>query len=159
MPDGTDRGRGLVERGFAESEMMGGYCRTHELVPDMILTSPARRTRETVDSFCTGLGGAPAVREAEALYLGSPSELLGEIRALDAAGVDAQALLVVGHNPGLHALALGLAAPGAGPALKQLSEKFPTAALAAFEVGLESWRTLRPGAATLVRYVTPKSLR
>jgi phosphohistidine phosphatase len=65
--------------------------------------------------------------------------------------------MLIGHNPGLHNLALVLASRGAD--LPQLEQKFPTAVLATLVVHSESWAALRPGDAELVDYVVPRQLR
>jgi phosphohistidine phosphatase len=64
--------------------------------------------------------------------------------------------MLIGHNPGLHNLALVLASRGAD--LPQLEEKFPTGALATLVVHSESWAALSPGDAELVDYVVPRQL-
>ena len=65
-------------------------------------------------------------------------------------------LLLIGHNPGLHELALDLASTGAER--ERLEEKFPTAALAT--LALETtWSRAAPSGATLTAYVVPKQLR
>jgi phosphohistidine phosphatase len=63
----------------------------------------------------------------------------------------------VGHNPGLHELALLLADPDSPVELPPLSGKFPTGALASFRFG-PAWRRLKPHTATLIAYVTPREL-
>jgi phosphohistidine phosphatase len=64
--------------------------------------------------------------------------------------------MLIGHNPGLQNLALGLASQGAH--LPQLEEKFPTGALATLVVRSASWSALGPGEAELVDYVVPRQL-
>jgi phosphohistidine phosphatase len=66
--------------------------------------------------------------------------------------------LVVGHNPGLHELAINLAGPSSvKPELSRLSQGFPTASLAEFLV-TTSWHKLSPGAAALQRFLQPADL-
>jgi phosphohistidine phosphatase len=67
-------------------------------------------------------------------------------------------VLLVGHDPGLHELALVLAGSGRRAALDRLREKFPTGALAVLEAELRSWRELAPGAARLVEFTRPRDL-
>jgi phosphohistidine phosphatase len=64
--------------------------------------------------------------------------------------------MLVGHNPGIQDLALGLAM--SGPALAALREKFPTGALATVEVNVGRWRDVDDGKATAAVLVTPRSL-
>jgi len=87
------------------------------------------------------------------LYAASEAELLERLQALpDSVG----SVMLVGHNPGLHDLALALASRGAD--LPQLEQKFPTGALATLVVDGESWADLSPGDAELVDYVVPRQL-
>jgi phosphohistidine phosphatase len=88
------------------------------------------------------------------LYAASAEELLERLRALPE---DVGSMMLIGHNPGLHDLALNLASRGTG--LEQLREKFPTAALATLVIAGESWTTLSPGDAELAGYVMPRRLR
>jgi phosphohistidine phosphatase len=63
--------------------------------------------------------------------------------------------MLIGHNPAVERLTLGLAGPG--PERDRVEAKFPTGALAtlAFE---GSWRSLAPGGARLLAFVTPREL-
>ena len=67
-------------------------------------------------------------------------------------------VLVIGHNPGLHALALALGRRGPGPTFARLSTRFPTAALAIFETGIDSWAAFRAESARLVDFKIAKEL-
>jgi phosphohistidine phosphatase len=67
-----------------------------------------------------------------------------------------ESVMLIGHNPGLHQLALALASTG--DELERLGAKFPTAALATIELA-STWRRAAAGDATLAAYVVPKQLR
>ena len=85
------------------------------------------------------------------LYAASEQKLLEGLQALPESVSS-----VIGHNPGLHNLALVLASRRAD--LLRLEEKFPTGALATLVVRSESWTALDPGEAELVDYVVPRQL-
>ena len=155
-PGGGDRERALVERGRRESRWMGALCREQARPPTLILVSPARRTMETCESFCEGFGATLPQKVVDGIYMGSPGSLL---YAIAEAGGGEAGVLVIGHNPGMHALALALGQRGPGPAYARLSTRFPTAALAIFETGIDSWAALRPESATLVDFKMAKELR
>jgi phosphohistidine phosphatase len=91
--------------------------------------------------------------EAE-LYGASSEQLLARIRRVPE---EVASLMVIGHNPGLQALALALAS--AGGELERLAAKFPTAALATITLAETTWRQLAEGDAVLAAYVVPKQLR
>ena len=78
--------------------------------------------------------------------------------AVAEAGGSEAGVLVIGHNPGLHALALALGRRGPGPAFARLSTRFPTAALAIFEAGIDSWAAFRAESARLVDFKIAKEL-
>jgi phosphohistidine phosphatase len=150
-----DHDRPLAARGREAAPLIGAYMVQHGLVPDQVLVSPARRARETWDLVASAFGKTLAVSYDERLYDASVRAMLGPLRGIDAS---AHALLVVGHNPGLQELASLLLASGDSDARRQLLEKFPTAALAVLEVPIDAWSDLRPHAARLDRFVTPRAL-
>jgi phosphohistidine phosphatase len=87
------------------------------------------------------------------LYLAGPEEILARIAL---AGDRVRSLLVVGHNPGIAALAGQLAGKGDSEALARLRRKFPTGALAELATDSPRWRDLAPAGATLAWFLTPR---
>jgi phosphohistidine phosphatase len=65
---------------------------------------------------------------------------------------------VIGHNPGTHALALGLTGSGNSKSLAQLALGFPTAGLAVIDFEAEGWDRIKAGQGKLRAFVTPKGL-
>jgi phosphohistidine phosphatase len=154
-PGLDDIERPLNRRGIGACATMAAYMAERGIAPDLVLSSPARRARETFDRLIENAGQPWPALYPEALYLAAPETLLAEIRAVDdAVGV----LLVLGHNPGLAALARSLAGTGVEADLAGLGGKFPSAALASFEFAAEQWNDVAPGAGRLVAYATPKGL-
>lgn len=89
------------------------------------------------------------------LYGASAEDLLERIRLVPEA---ADSVMLIGHNPGLHELALVLAA--AGRKLERLERRFPTAALATLTpLDTTTWSQLSRADAVLAAYVVPKQLR
>jgi phosphohistidine phosphatase len=125
------------------------------LAPDLILCSPAVRTRQTLDLILPHLAGGPTVEYEEAFYLAAASVLLGRIRKI---GANVRHVMIVGHDPGLHGLALELSGAGAPDDLQALSEKFPTAGLAVITFDLKDWARIRPAGGRLALFMTPKRL-
>jgi phosphohistidine phosphatase len=156
-PGLDDHERGLAPRGTKAATAMGRYLREQGLVPDLVLCSGAMRTRATLSLVIPELGGAPPrIRYDEALYLASPVTLLDALHGVDKAPGH---VMMVGHNPGMHALALELAGGGQRDGMSALATKFPTAALAVITFEARSWKDIRPGTGRLERFVTPKDLR
>jgi phosphohistidine phosphatase len=80
------------------------------------------------------------------------------LERLRAVGKEHRHVLVVGHNPGLHALALDLVGKGERGLIAELAKKFPTAAIAVLRVPGDRWSGLKRGAARLDRFVKPRTL-
>jgi phosphohistidine phosphatase len=122
---------------------------------DLVLCSTARRTRETAALVLAGFAPQPTVAFEDALYLAALSELIRRLRGLEE---NTRAVLLIGHNPGLHQLALALVAADS-PGYPALSAgKFPTAARASFAVET-GWSDLGRSRHALRDYVTPDLLR
>jgi phosphohistidine phosphatase len=122
--------------------------------PALVLCSTSVRTRQTLEAIQPSLGKSSRVELLPELYAASKPELLERLKALPES---VASVMLIGHNPGLHNLALLLASRGAD--LPQLEAKFPTGALATLVVDSESWSALSPGDAELVDYVVPRQLR
>jgi phosphohistidine phosphatase len=150
-----DRTRKLIERGRKDAAKIGAYMASHGLIPDRVIVSPSTRTQETWKFAAAGFRPAPAVNSPERLYNAAPAAILGVIKEAPAA---AHTLLVVGHNPGLHELALTLIASGNVEMREQLREKLPTSGLVIIDFALDGWSKLHVQSGRLERFVTPKSL-
>jgi phosphohistidine phosphatase len=154
-PGTEDRDRPLADKGGRAVREVGVWAEEAGLAPELILCSPAVRTRQTLALLLPHLGGRPEVKLEEALYLANAEALAARLRRV--AGKCPNVLLV-GHNPGIEALAVALVHGPAGPLGKRLREGMPTAALAAFELD-GPWAALDDGAARLTHYITPKAPR
>ncbi len=150
-----DKDRPLNARGRDAAALMGGYLERHRLAPDRALASTAVRTRETWILLAQALARPVAVEFDERLYAAPPEAILDVIRASPPA---AQALIVVGHNPGLQALAAALAGAGDSAARRRMAEKFPTTALAVIDFAVDDWAALRPGRGRLAHFIDPRAL-
>ena len=149
----ADIDRPLAPRGERAARTLAKYIRRKRIRPALVLCSPALRTRQTLEAVEASLGKRCAVEVVPQLYAASEQELLERLQALPE---PVTSVMLIGHNPGLHNLALLLASGGAD--LPQLEEKFPTGALATLVVHSESWTALSPGEAELVDYVVPRQL-
>ncbi len=158
---GTDRAgvrdieRALAPRGERTAPLMGRFIAGHHLEPDLILSSTARRTRQTLALVQAELPSKPKVVYDEALYLAEPEAIL-EVIAARAGSV--KRVMVIGHNPGLQELALLLSGAGRKPDLAAIRTKFPTAGLAVLNFTATSWANARPGSGVLRLFMSPRRL-
>jgi phosphohistidine phosphatase len=154
--EGTDdHQRRLTRSGREDARLVGTSLPTALGTLDLVLCSTAARTRETASLVLAGFAARPLVAFEDGLYLAVMPVLLRRLRRLDE-GVGG--VLLIGHNPGLHELALALAVTDS-PAFAALSEgRFPTAARASFVIDT-GWGELGRSRHILRDYVTPKSLR
>jgi phosphohistidine phosphatase len=103
-PNGVpDVDRPLTERGHADSALAGAWLVKHGYVPDLVLASPSRRTRQTWHSVAVALAkaGSPTVRYDRDLYDGSAADLL---KVLQKSEPSFQTIMIVGHNPSVSQL-------------------------------------------------------
>lgn len=134
---------------------MGAYLAESGFVPDLILCSSALRTRQTAALALAKVDDAPSPEYLQSLYLAEAGRLLEVIRGTPA---NARTLMLIGHNPGFHELALELIGASTGDALRGLQHKLPTAALAVIEFETSSWRQVGPKSGTLTSFVVPRDL-
>ncbi|WAC92918.1 histidine phosphatase family protein [Mycobacterium sp. Aquia_213] len=149
-PGVVDHDRPLATRGIREAGIGGDWLRANQPRIDAVLCSTATRARETLAN--TGID-AP-VQYRERLYDTTPGTMIDEINEV-ADGVDT--LLVVGHEPTVSSLALGLAgAEGTDEdAVQRISEKFATSAIAVLSL-TGDWKDLQPGGAALIDFHVPR---
>lgn len=138
--------RPLNDRGRRAAPLIGREMKRRGVNPDSILSSPATRTRETVDLVVAAAGLNAPVRFDERIYEASVGDLLAVIADMDDA---AGRVLLVGHNPGLE----NLLARFTGEL-----RPVPTAALAALAVDAERWRDVPAASARLEWFVKPRDL-
>lgn len=150
-----DFDRPLAKRGRKAGKRLSAWFRTQEIRPDLVLCSPATRTRETLALIADAIGPGAEVDYDKGLYLAETDDLLAKLRQ---SGRSAASVLVIGHNPGMQELAVALLSPGARKDRAKLVEKFPTAAVACFDLAIPAWTDLQPGEATLTHFVRPADL-
>lgn len=157
----SDRERPLNARGRRTATIMRQAMRDLGLQPDIVFVSAARRTQETLE-LLEPWDETPLIEPMESLYLAEVPHLLSVLHGV---AETARSVMFIGHNPGLHDMALTLVgretlenhdvvhhAP-----LRGLTQGFPTGALAEFTVP-GPWRDAGSGTARLVRFLTPRDL-
>ena len=129
-PQLADHDRPLNKRGKRDARRMGRLLRDENLLPDLIITSTAERTRTTVEGMAAESAYAGKIKARRVFYLAGPESSLEVLRGVPDTY---QRVMVVGHNPGLEEL------------LAQLTGTviiLPTAALAQVSLPIRHWGEL-----------------
>jgi phosphohistidine phosphatase len=151
-PDVPDHERPLADRGRRDAPAAGRWLATSGITFDLVLCSTATRTRETWKLAVHELEHRPRTVYEERLYEASLGDLLA---LLTETPDDVANLLLVGHNPGVHALADALAGTAEGDCLARMNTRgFPTAgaAVVTFE---GSWKGVEHGVGRLTHFWAP----
>jgi phosphohistidine phosphatase len=159
-PSGRDLDRRLDNRGRQDAADIGGWIGRHPPFPDLVLVSHAIRAHQTWEiawEAMKDLVPEPQVELVPELYGADPAQLLQIIRA--ASETDPQRLMLVGHNPGMHELALALAGSGDAAGRKALADNLPTSGLAIFDFAIDDWTDVAFRRGRLELFVSPKLLK
>jgi phosphohistidine phosphatase len=167
-PGLDDFARPLSPRGKKACRRLARHMAERGILPDLVLCSPATRTRQTWERLEKRLqpavaaagdhgdeAGRPRVRFEPSLYLAEPPALFAIVRAAPKRCRD---LLLIGHNPGLEEFAQRLAGTAAGDALERLGTKFPTGGLAELAFPVAAWGDIAPDGGFLASFVVPAQL-
>ena len=125
-----------------------------------MLVAPAVRAHQTWElAWATMKDHVPAlhVELVPGIYGADPGQLLRCIR--DVATSEPQRVLVVGHNPGMHELALALTEGGDEAGRRALADNLPTAGLVILDFATEDWNDVAFRRGRLVQFVSPKLLK
>lgn len=143
----SDHQRPLNKRGLHDASLMGRLLYREDLLPNMIITSTAKRAADTADLAALAASYEGDIIYTDDLYLADPEAYVKLARKVEG---PVKSILMVGHNPGIEELV---------EALSGHAERMPTAALAVFKIDIASWRELnldRPS--KLVNVWLPKTL-
>lgn len=143
---GPDHDRPLNKRGYTSAPAIGGWLRENTFIPDAILSSSAKRTRET----CDGLGFDVPARFERSLYLADPDTMLSELRS-----ETAKCVLMLGHNPGIAAFAEMLVSEQ--PDHSRFFD-YPTCATTVMDFAINTWKSLEYGTGQIQGFVVPREL-
>jgi phosphohistidine phosphatase len=146
----ADHDRPLAKRGAREAALAGDWLRANTPAVDAVLCSTAARTRETLARTRID---AP-VSYVDRLYDATPGAVIDEINGV---APEVETLLVIGHEPAISQVALGLATPEGSnnTAAEHISTKFPTSAIAVLRTA-RPWDELSLNSAALVTFHVPR---
>lgn len=147
-----DHDRPLSKRGVRAAGRMGEWLAENDLAPDAVLMSSALRVVQTWEKAAAHLANPPAPKTTDSLYMTNPDYLLARIRNTDKA---IKTLLVINHEPTLGLLTERLATPPLPDDCARALQKFPTAAIARFEM-TGKWTSLSKTRIRFAQFVKPK---
>ncbi len=175
-PGSKDFDRPLKGKGFEDAALIGGHLLASGCVPDVIISSPALRARQTAEAVANSVansvanavanavagantrvpGDAPKLSFDKSLYE-APTEAI--LQVARSAGEDPDVLMLVGHNPSMQLAALKFCGEGAPALLAEMLRGFPTTGLARFTFRAAGWRDISWFGATLLDFISAKALR
>ena len=159
-PSGRDQDRRLDNRGRHDAAEIGSWIGRHPPFPSLVLVSHAVRALQTWEiawEAMKELVPEPEVELMAELYGADISQLLETIRSASVA--DPERLMIVGHNPGMHELAIALAGSGDAAGRGALADNLPTAGLAILDFDIDDWADIGLRRGRLELFVSPKLLK
>jgi len=159
-PSGRDQDRRLDNRGRHDAAEIGSWIGRHPPFPSLVLVSHAVRALQTWEiawEAMQELVPEPEVELMAELYGADISQLLQTIRSASVA--DPERLMIVGHNPGMHELAIALAGSGDAAGRGALADNLPTAGLAILDFDIDDWADMGLRRGRLELFVSPKLLK
>lgn len=145
-PDWSDFDRPLNTRGLTTTPFMGNVIYENGLAPELIVSSPAKRAKQTAVLIKETTQVNASVMYDERIYEASPGSLMAVLSEFPET---ADSVMLVGHNPGLEGL------------LRVLTgevEVIPTAAVAKITLDIGNWADVRPDCGKLEVLMRPKEL-
>jgi phosphohistidine phosphatase len=155
-PDGDDHSRPLTGRGRRQTSQVAEHMAAQQAaggpVPELILSSSAARALMTAEPVHGALGPAVSFEVERGLYQAGPDDIIDRLRLLPD---ETTGVMIVGHNPTFHDLALLLDAPDDLAGQSRLQSGFPTAALARLALEVSSWTEVVAGCGRLEELFLP----
>jgi phosphohistidine phosphatase len=142
-PNLADFERPLNKRGLKAAPFIGGIIYKNKFQPDSMLSSPAKRAKQTAVLVKSAGKIEVEIRFDERIYEASPQQLLQVIYELEAGSESA---MLIGHNPGLEGL------------IKFLTGEYramPTAALAVIDLKVKNWEATIAECGSLRTFIRP----
>ncbi len=154
-PTAKDINRHLNARGRIAAATMGAWLAEHGVAPDHIILSHAKRSQETWDRLQPYVGYKVKAKATMDVYMASPEQLL---EILQKSPETADIVCLIGHQPGIGALASKLANSSAPSSSSRAVQGFPTAAIAILKADIPDWSKLKFGSAVFETFVLPKEV-
>lgn len=125
-----DVDRPLKRRGEEDAVVIGKVLTMAELIPQLILSSPAQRAKQTAEIVMSEAKYEGELKLVDSFYMGEPENYIKELKDLPD---EIERVMVVGHNPGLEALM---------QMLDGKVDSLPTGSLAYLVLDIKHWSDL-----------------
>jgi len=140
-PEQYDYDIELTQKGEEDSKLLGEKLKSKNILPDLIVSSPAIRARKTAENVSEKIGYTKSVMYNEVIYQAFLHEIVESITyTFDT--VDS--LMIVGHNPSLSALAITYAG---------FKEEMDMASVVRIDFNCSSWTSINKSNAKLIEYI------
>ena len=140
-----DFDRPLSTRGIQDADLMGNFFKSKRRGLDLVVSSPSKRTKETLDHFFNKT--TQNIIFDETIYHSSEQNLYSFLKYVEE---DIKSLMIVGHNPSMHEFSESFSG--------KFIEKFSTCGLASFEFD-DEWANVCEDSGTLIEFKIPSELR
>ena len=140
-----DFDRPLSTRGIQDADLMGNFFKSKRKGLDLVVSSPSKRTKETLDHFFNKT--TQNIIFDETIYHSSEQNIYSVLKHVEE---DIKSLMIVGHNPSMHEFSESFSG--------QFIEKFSTCGLASFEFD-DEWANVCEDSGTLIEFKIPSELR
>jgi len=152
QPGAKDFDRVLNDRGFRDAPVMAEFIQ--KVIPlneTLIVSSPAKRTRQTLEPLEKKYSGELNIRFDENLY---ESGIIAYLKVLRSLPDTCQSVLLVGHNPSIQDTVEFITAGENAYGMIEV----PTGTLISIEVPVVDWKWIQPSSGVLRWMVHPKML-
>ena len=140
-----DFDRPLSTRGIQDADLMGNFFKSKRKGLDLVVSSPSKRTKETLDHFFNKT--TQNIIFDETIYHSSEQNIYSVLKYVEE---DIKSLMIVGHNPSMHEFSESFSG--------QFIEKFSTCGLASFEFD-DEWANVSEDSGSLIEFKIPSELR
>ncbi|MGB0429070.1 MAG: SixA phosphatase family protein [Bacteroidia bacterium] len=147
QPELKDLERPLAKRGVADTKKVGKWLKNNGVLPDLVITSPAKRAIDTANSICARCGYQKEIVVNENLYFKGPSAIFRQINQLSDTY---HHVFIVFHNPDINQITIDQ--------LQATESNIPTLGLVFTESIAGSWKNWNLKNSEIVAIVKPKNL-
>jgi phosphohistidine phosphatase len=155
-PAQADFDRPLTQRGLEDAPRMGEALHLFQCVPDIILSSPALRAKQTAQLAARACGYGGPIRWEDSFYGGGSRDLILAVQRLPDT---LERPLLVGHNPTLEETVSTLLVQRQEGWQEDAVIRMPTAGLVCLDMAITAWADLGPGRGVLQWFLIPKLVR